>query len=63
MKYVIINKSKRAFWSNKNGWGNLIDATRFEEVETEICFLPADSQWIKEEDAKCHKWLTEGEED
>lgn len=77
MKYVIINEYKQAFWSNKNGWGDLIDATRFEEVETEICFLPADSRWIKEEDAKClkvalelflsefgtppHKWLTEGE--
>ena len=79
MKYVIINEYTQAFWSNKSGWGDLIDATRFEEVETEICFLPADSQWMKEEVAKClkvatelfmrdfgtppHKWLAEGEED
>lgn len=67
MKYVIINKAERAFWSNKNGWSDFIDATRFDEVDIEICFLPADSEWIKEDDVlfddRCHMWIKEGEED
>lgn len=63
MQYVIFNESERAFWSNENGWGDLIDATRFEEIELEICFLPADSEWMTEEAAKSHKKLTESEED
>lgn len=79
MKYVIINEFKQAFWSNKNGWVDLIDATRFKEVETEICLLPTGGQWMKEGDAKSlkmalelfmrnfgtppHEWLAEVEED
>lgn len=63
MKYVIFNKSERAFWSNETGWGDLIDATRFEEIEMEICFLPAASEWMTEEAAKSHKGRTENEED
>lgn len=63
IKYVIINESERGFWSNQNGWGDFIDATRFDEVDIEICFLPADSEWMTEEEAKSHEWITEEDED
>ena len=64
-KYVIINNSDRAFWSNENGWGDFIDATRFEEVDVRNCQLPIDGEWIKDKDvsfdARC--WTKEDEDE
>lgn len=60
-KYVIINESERGFWSNANGWGDIVDATRFEEVDVKNCQLPIGGEWIKYKDvsfdARC--WTKE----
>lgn len=62
-KYVIMSESERGFWSNKNGWGDFIDATRFEEVGQ----LPIFGEWIKVKDvpfdARCWGWDKEDEDE
>ena len=62
-KYVIMSESERGFWSNKNGWGDFIDANRFEEVGQ----LPMFGEWIKVKDvpfdARCWGWDKEDEDE
>ena len=66
-KYVIMSESERGFWSNANGWGDFVDATRFEEVDVENCQLPIGGEWIKDKDvsfdARCWGWDKESEDE
>ena len=52
---VIRSESEQGYWSNDDGWVDLLDATEFSVEELEG-YLPMtadrDAQWVKKSEAK-----------
>ena len=49
--FLIYNHVLRLYWSNEDGWGAPVNATRFSEGEKQSLTLPLFGEWVTEDHA------------